>query len=709
MAYPPPQDYQEAVQNPKFCFADPTLRQSVAETNPIGLPKPISGTFGSVYKLARGSEKHAVKCFFNQYDDQQQRYARISGYLNQVNLPYTVDFDYVVQGIRVRGSWYPILMMDWVDGVSLDRYVQQHVGDRRVLEGLDAQFLAMVASFRANHIAHGDLQHGNILVVDDRLKVIDYDGMYVPDLRGCVGHETGHPNYQHPRRKPGVFDENMDEFSAEVIHLSLIALEQKPALWRDFNGGDECLLLRRADFTHPETSGILRDLTRSANEQVRTTSIALMDFAMGAPQKNGVPSMPSKPRSEPTPGGIPAWMQPPVVRVEKTEAKREIPQPPSLTLPPERALIAWKRLDAADWLHAQYPALPRVCFTSPAPRSRAMLFLTVCSWITAGVLYAASPASLLVSALVALGAAAVLVLVARTEFTRSPELCESLEMQERAKTDQEERHLLQQQLDGMHVDYIQVLADEKRSLEGIVADYASAVLVRQSNQMNALKQLDNQRDALRKHLERGWPGVDVHHQTVPTQRELRLELDGFEILDTSIVGIGSYLRQQLLDHGIANAGDILDVHIDQPTAEEYAYVWFRTTTSTRCHVPGIGPEKARAIKQWQQKIDTYVGARAAAKAAYLRSDDEVRDKIGLELTWSRQAFEASYRKNLDLMRGQQRTTVQRIDAIGMRKAQAEARAVELNRQMLEDVRGIAAHSGIRFGPFLKRAFFGSRK
>jgi hypothetical protein len=402
-------------------------------------------------------------------------------------------------------------------------------------------------------------------------------------------------------------------------------------------------------------------------------------------------------------------MHAPVVRVEVTEGKREIPQPPSLTLPPEPSLIAWARLDAADWLHTQYPALPQVSFSSPAPRSRSMLFLTVCAWITAGVLYAASQVSLFAFALVALGTAVILALVARGEFNRSPELRESLEMQERVKTGQEERHQLQQQLDGMHAEYVQVLADERRVLGRIVAEYESAVHVRQSNQINALKQLDNQRDALRRQLLHQWPGVDVNIRRVPTQQELRLELDSFEISDTSIVGIGSYLRQRLLDHGIENAGDILAVHIDPATSEQYAFVWFRTTTSTRCHVPGIGPEKAREIKQWWQTMENYVEARAAAKAAYLRSDDEVRDKIGLELTWSRQAFEASYRKNLDLMRAEQRATVQRIEAIMTRKVQAEARALELNRQMLEDVRGIAARSGIRFGPFLKHTFFGSRK
>jgi thiamine kinase-like enzyme len=32
-------------------------------------------------------------------------------------------------------------------------------------------------------VAHGDLQHGNILVANGKPKLIDYDGMYVPALR----------------------------------------------------------------------------------------------------------------------------------------------------------------------------------------------------------------------------------------------------------------------------------------------------------------------------------------------------------------------------------------------------------------------------------------------------------------------------------------------------------------------------------------------
>lgn len=164
---------------------------------PLGLPKPISGNFGSVYKMPRGSDVHAVKCFFNYYDDQQERYERISQHLSETGLPCTVEFSYIKQGTRIRGSWYPILKMDCVRGVTLDRFVREHLCDKAVLERPDKRFLEMVTSLRENHIAHGDLQHGNILVVEGQLKLIDYDGMYVPTLRGLAGHELGHPNYQH--------------------------------------------------------------------------------------------------------------------------------------------------------------------------------------------------------------------------------------------------------------------------------------------------------------------------------------------------------------------------------------------------------------------------------------------------------------------------------------------------------------------------------
>lgn len=188
----------------------------------------MSGSFGSVFQLDHGSECHAVKCFYNGYADQRERFRCILECLCDARLKCAVDFDYSPDGILIHGSRYPILKMDWVDGITLDRYVSGHLRSPRSLRALTKQFQSLARKLKSHHIAHGDLQHGNILVAEDQLKLIVYDGMYVPKLRGLSGNETGHPNYQCPDRRREDFDESMVEFSIAVIYASLLELARSP-------------------------------------------------------------------------------------------------------------------------------------------------------------------------------------------------------------------------------------------------------------------------------------------------------------------------------------------------------------------------------------------------------------------------------------------------------------------------------------------------
>jgi serine/threonine protein kinase len=262
MPWPTPQDYQEAMQNPQVAFADAELQTGRAEENQLGLPRPISGGFASVYKVVGPGRTWAVRCFLKEFHDQQKRYAAISDRLTRAALPFTVGFDFLKQGIRVRGNWYPVLKMEWVQGESLVRFISNNLQSSRSLLTLGVEIVQVARTLHDAGIAHGDLQHGNILVVNGKPKLIDYDGMYVPPLHGLGSHEVGHPNYQHPGRKEHDFGPGLDNFSVWVIYLSLLALSVRPNLWGQFKGGDECLLFRRSDFERPDRSPVLRELER---------------------------------------------------------------------------------------------------------------------------------------------------------------------------------------------------------------------------------------------------------------------------------------------------------------------------------------------------------------------------------------------------------------------------------------------------------------
>lgn len=269
MSWPTGQEYSDAIQNPRSAFEDAELQGGRIETDRLGLPKPRSGSFAVVYRIDCGARSWAVKCFTREVPDQQARYAAISSHLRALNVPYMVGFDYLPRGIRIRGQWYSILKMEWVSGESLIRYVDANLRDPASLMRLAARWVAMLGALRTAGIAHGDLQHGNVLVVGSDLKLVDYDGMFVPALAGTGATEVGHPNYQHPGRASLVFGPTLDNFSSWTVYVSLVALSLDPSLWSRVKAGDECLLFRASDFAAPETSQVFAALTSSSDERLR--------------------------------------------------------------------------------------------------------------------------------------------------------------------------------------------------------------------------------------------------------------------------------------------------------------------------------------------------------------------------------------------------------------------------------------------------------
>jgi hypothetical protein len=274
MAWPTPQDYNEAVQNPRLAFPDAELGSGQPELTPLGLPKAISGGFACVYKIQCSSRLWAARCFQTEITDQQERYEAIDRHLAKVGLPYMVRFGYQAEGVRVRGRGYPLLKMEWVRGVTLSSYVGSNLSSPATIGALAEKWVQMLKALQQAEVAHGDLQHGNVLVVGGELRLIDYDGMFVPELAGKFSNEVGHRNYQHPHRMNIDYGAYLDNFSGWVVYAALLALSDQPDLWRKYDGGDECLLFRRDDFDHPQGSAVFRDMLRSTNANVR----ALGDF-----------------------------------------------------------------------------------------------------------------------------------------------------------------------------------------------------------------------------------------------------------------------------------------------------------------------------------------------------------------------------------------------------------------------------------------------
>jgi hypothetical protein len=251
--------YQAAVQHPATAFADSQLRAATVAAGRLGLPRAVAGNFAVTYQLRSGSQQWAVRCFHREAADRASRYAAISTTLARSGPGPLVPIEYLSDGVRVGSSWYPITKMVWIEGRPLNRAVEACLGKPAALRDLERRFVALVADLRKRGIAHGDLQHGNILVdPSGALHLVDYDGMFVPALRGRAASESGDPNFQHPRRG-AQFDTELDRFAALVIVTALRALAAAPHLWDTYNTDDN-LLFRRVDFVDPSHSALFHEL-----------------------------------------------------------------------------------------------------------------------------------------------------------------------------------------------------------------------------------------------------------------------------------------------------------------------------------------------------------------------------------------------------------------------------------------------------------------
>ena len=273
MSWPTPVDYVEAMQNIRTALGDPELQTGIAELDSNGIPRPWSGGFASVYKVRCQSRVWAVRCFTKEFQDQQQRYSAISAQLASSKFPFTTHFEFIKQGIRISGNWYPVLKMEWVQGESLIPFVNSILQSPPKLLSLGLDIVEIAKRLNREGVAHGDLQHGNIMVASGSPKLIDYDGMFVPALKGWTTHEAGHVNYQLPRDDRD-FGPGLDNFSVWVIYLSLRALSVRPSLWTQFQGGDDCLLFRRKDFENPGQSPLLQALKQLPEFEIQKLTSA---------------------------------------------------------------------------------------------------------------------------------------------------------------------------------------------------------------------------------------------------------------------------------------------------------------------------------------------------------------------------------------------------------------------------------------------------
>ena len=280
-------DFSRMLQNPKFAFRDPALKQCVVEMNAMGQPKARSGNFATVYRGYRidGTE-FAIRTFNRRADERRERYRLVHEYLSTHPVSSIVDFHYDEQGIRSAsdGQLYPLLTMEWVSGVTLFEWTRDRCreGYHEAL-AIGAQvWLQLVQELTAKGVVHGDLQHGNVLVDQrGRFRLVDYDCMAVPELMSRRNLEMGMLPYQHPARAVDTpLFLGLDNYSALVVYVALRALAVEPALWITYVDASEYdrMLFRSDDFENPAASPLYQSLMNSPDQQVRDLTHYLFEL-----------------------------------------------------------------------------------------------------------------------------------------------------------------------------------------------------------------------------------------------------------------------------------------------------------------------------------------------------------------------------------------------------------------------------------------------
>ncbi len=278
MPWPAMLDFTEALQNPERCFEGQDIAQGTAALTPRGLPLVYSGNFASVYKMTTPSGDVAVRCFTREVRDQQERYGHLSDYLRGVRPEAFVDFEYLEQGIRVRGQWYPIVRMEWAQGDRLDKFVEDHLDTPEILLDLAARWRGANGTLRGLRIAHNDLQHGNVMAREQgAVRLVDYDGIFLPQFDGEDSPELGHKHYQHPRRSTQDYHAGIDNFPSLVVYLSLLALGSDRQLWDRFYNQDN-LPFTQGDFAVPGNSDCFKALKSSPDPNVAGLAAVLEEL-----------------------------------------------------------------------------------------------------------------------------------------------------------------------------------------------------------------------------------------------------------------------------------------------------------------------------------------------------------------------------------------------------------------------------------------------
>ena len=264
MQYPLISEYVKAIQDAgdnldKLAYLAPVLDDH-------GEPYRSSGAFAVVFKMQDKStgKCYALKCFTEEQEGRADAYRQIADELDMVDSPYITSVKYMEKELFVdcqcEEDEFPVLLMDWVEGETMETYIAANYHNQSAMSMLCYRFGKMAAWLRTQSFAHGDVKPDNIIVrPDGSLSLVDYDGMFVPSMKGCKSPTVGTKDFCHPLRTVDDFDETIDDFSLASIALSLKAISMNFTLL-DTYGASDRLLFSEKDYCTPSNSKVISAL-----------------------------------------------------------------------------------------------------------------------------------------------------------------------------------------------------------------------------------------------------------------------------------------------------------------------------------------------------------------------------------------------------------------------------------------------------------------
>lgn len=255
-------------------------------TRPIKIYSYGSGSYAVVFKVIIGSKYYALRCFLSSEENLHLRYKALTAHLNNLqSYGYFTNCRYYEEEIQIDKKYYPVVLMDWVDGLHINDYITKNIDNKSLLAQLQEKLIKLSDALRASHITHGDLQSGNILITQNNdIKLIDYDATYIPAM-AQKSYERGHPDFQHPKRSPKDIREQIDWFSIWVMLTAIEAVKMDTKLWNKVYAGgyntQDNFLFKADDYAKNEQSDIFRVLLEKNNKALNFYVSNLLKYCKG--------------------------------------------------------------------------------------------------------------------------------------------------------------------------------------------------------------------------------------------------------------------------------------------------------------------------------------------------------------------------------------------------------------------------------------------